>query len=192
MWRVCLPVLLACFLGACGDDPTEPENDSTTAESGTEEAPWSEPAVVEGVGSPDGDGSPVKSAESLLTALRSRIDEGRGHSDPSFDKNVQDVAAVLWASDASVEVRQAAQVHMQVAAIAGEVGRWLSASEGARAEREASNPTDVALFDAFLVAAGKGPEAYRTWCSTDGAKLLEAHAEAAYRRHFPPRSGGKK
>ena len=104
---------------------------------------------------------------------------------------MQDVAAVLWEADAKGVVSPAAQVHVQVAAIAGEVGRWLTASDTARVEREASNPTDLALHDAFLAASKEGPDAYRLWCSNAGANLLEKHAEAAYLRHFPPRGKQK-
>lgn len=185
----CLLGLLACGLAACGDDPVDPAGAGQTPPA--EDAPWSAPAPVEGLGSPDGESSAIRSAESVLAGLRERIADGRGHSDPTFDKDVQDVAAVLWEPTAQGAAAEAAQVHVQVASIAGEVGRWLARSETARVERAASNPTDLALHDAFLEAAGKGPEVYRAWCGDAGAKLLEKHAEAAYLKHFPPRSKGK-
>ena len=172
-------------LPGCGDDPAP--------QPGEPEPGWSDPAADGGVGHPDGgtaDG--VTSAETLLARLRKRVAEGKGHTDPTFERLVGDMASVLWEPDAQGAELEAARVHMQVANIAGEVGRWLAASASARAERSKSHPTDVALFDAFLAATAAGPESYRTWCGEEGARLLKAHADAQYRRHFPQRFGEPK
>jgi len=177
-----LVAAVALLAGCGGQEAPDP-----AAEPADEE--WSAPEPVAGSGSPDGDEA-VRSAGSILADLRTRIAEGRGHADPTFQKNVQDVAAVLWDARADPATLAGAQGHMQIAAIAGEVSRWLAESAGARAEREQSNPTDVAIHDAFLAAAGQGPEAYRAWCADEGARLLAQHREARYRKVFPPRVDG--
>lgn len=173
-------VLCTFAVGGCGEEASEPpaERDPT----------WSDPAVDGDYGSPDGGSADgVTSAETLLERLRRRVAEGTGHADPSFERQVGDVAAVLWSDEAEGPALEAARVHTQVVNIAGEVGRWLATSESARAERTKSHPTDVALYDAFLRAAARGPQAYRAWCAAQGARLLREHADAQYRKHFPPR-----
>ncbi|MDA1196263.1 MAG: hypothetical protein O2894_13930, partial [Planctomycetota bacterium] len=127
------------------------------------------------------------SAAGLLAALRRRVAEGRGLAEAGYEEQVRDVAEVLWPADGSAEIRAPAQVHMQVAAIASEVGGWLAATADARAEYEQTHPTDVGLHDAFLAAAGNGPEAYAAWCAGAGRAQLEAHADARRKRFFGPR-----
>ena len=177
-----LAAAVALLAGCGGQDAPEPATEPTDEE-------WSAPEPIAGSGSPDGDEA-VRSADSILADLRTRIAEGQGHADPTFQKNVQDAASVLWDAQADPATLAGAQQHMQIAAIAGEVSRWLAESEGARAEREKSNPTDVAIHDAFLTAAGQGPEAYRAWCAGEGARLLGEHREARYLKVFPPRVDG--
>jgi hypothetical protein len=175
-WLGVLASVALLVLAGCGDEPASEPGEGPD---------WSDPAGSHAQGSPDGDGT--TSAEVLLAKLRGRVAEGSGHADPSFERDVGDVAAVLWAPDPESGALEAARVHMQVANIAGEVGRWLAASESARAERTKSHPTDVALHDAFLAAAAKGPDVYRAWCAGEGARLLEEHADARYAKLFPPR-----
>lgn len=190
-------LLAAAGLGACGSD-AEPPTPVATDQSGGAEDSWSEPEAVQGEGSPDGDdpgAGAIRDAAALLADLRARVAEGRGHADASFQRSVQDVAAVLWdlsdAKAASVLARTGVQGHMQVLAVAGDVSRWLTESDDARAGYEKSHPTDVAIHDAFLAAAARGPDQYRVWCEEDAHQLLARHREASMRRvmkrEFPDR-----
>ena len=167
-------------LAACGGDDEAPK---PTPEGGGE-ADWSRPTEAAASGSPDGDGAHVRTPDELLEDLRTRVASGRGHSDPSYQRSVENVASVLFdtGADASEEDLLGARSHMQVAAIVGEVGGWLAASKEARAEREKSHPTDVAIHDRFLEVAVGGPDAYAVWCRTDAPELLKAHREATYAR----------
>jgi hypothetical protein len=178
-----LTVLLTLTSGCGGDEPAGDGGASSASGKGGSE--WSEPTEAEG--SPDGSRAPpalVRSPEELLVALRTGVARGQGHADASFQRSVEDVASVLF--DMSAQASEAdlagARAHMQVAAIAGEVSRWLAAEEGARAERQESHPTDVAIHDRFLEVAAGGPEAYAAWCREEAQKLLLDHREATYAR----------
>jgi len=175
-------LVLTGLLAGCGADaPTGPAPDATEAEGA-----WSEPQGTRGSGSPDGNDAAVRDASALLADLRARVAEGLGHADVGFQRSVQDVASVLWdltdQGGAAALIHAGTQGHMQILAIAGDVSRWLAESEGARATYQKSHPTDVAIHDAFLAAAARGPEAYRTWCEEEAHALLGRHSEASRER----------
>lgn len=184
-------LVLACSgLPGCGEDASAP----TGGDSSLSDPQWSEPVAAQGSASKDasagGSQDDVRSADELLADLRSRIAGGRGHADASYQQSVLDVAAVLWdASTAQglLDGAQAMGAHQKVAAISGDVSRWLAAGPSARAQRTGSNPTDLAIHDAFLVASAKGAQAYRLWCGKQALALLEAHREAVYRKLMPDR-----
>ncbi len=195
----CLLVLAFLPLVAgCGEDGPAP---APSAEGGppAAESDWSDPSPgtgatgrpepVEGAGAATGtpDGSAVGSPEALLARLRARVAGGRGMGDADYERDVRDVAEVLWPSDADAAARAGAQVHVQVAAIAAEVSGWLAAGEDARAARAKTNAVDLEVHDAFLAATAGGPDAYRSWCEAAGAALLKKLAEARRARFFPPR-----
>lgn len=184
----------AVVLGACGDDtpPADlPEAGSSSAGGAAGEARpsgWSDPAPGVGdaaSGTPDG--SDAGSPEALLARLRARVAGGRGMADAEYERDVRDVAEVLWPSDGAPAERAGAQVHVQIAAIAAQVSAWLAEGENARAERSKSNPIDVEIHDAFLKASAAGGDTYRQWCEDAGATLLKKLAEARRAAFFPPR-----
>jgi hypothetical protein len=178
----CLLLFAALAAAGCGDDAKKPAPAGTS--SSPPSASWSDTAVPKG--SPDGEAR-VRSPAEVLRSLEERVASGRGLGDPGYEHDVQAVAAVLWDPNAVGADAAAAQVHVQVASIALEVGTWLHAFPGARAEREKSNREDVHLHDAFLKAIHQGPDAYRAWCAGAGAALLRELAAARRRRFFPPR-----
>ncbi len=174
-------LLAALVLAGCGDD----EKSTQPPEKDTQEAPddWSAPeGPQDAVGSPDGDGP--KSAAEVLARLRTRIASGEGNSGPSWQQDVEAVAAVLWGEATDPKDTAAAQVHTEVSNISGEVCRWLAASETARAEREKSHPHDVSIHDAQVKTLAQGPDLYKAWCVGEGAKLLTALKEARYKEMF--------
>lgn len=191
------PTLLRAFLllllavlplatAGCGEDAAPPEDTAPDGAGTPEEGAWSDASAGEqAAGSPDGDGPAT--AEALGARLRERVTSGRGLADPAYERDVRDVAEVLWPSDGTVQERAGAQVHVQLSAIAAQVGGWLAEGETARAERAKSDPVDLEIHDAWLSALAGGPEAYRVWCEEAGAKLLEKLAEARRARFFPPR-----
>ena len=184
-----LVVLGAVGLSGCGDDAGAP---SEGDHSGAPDPEWSRPVAPEGRGSPDGPVDGVRGADDLLADLRTRIDEGRGHADASYQQSVELVAAVLWDAPGvgAPGDLEAVRTHLQTAAISGEVSHWLAASPSARAERSKTNPTDLAIHDAFLAASAKGADAYRAWCGAAGVKLLREHREATYRKLIPEHGSG--
>jgi len=184
-------VLLSGLVGCGEDEPSSPGEAAGSGEASDPEAGWGDHAGGEtAAGSPDGAGGAGSgvddtSREGLLATLRARVAEGRGMADAAYQHEVRDVAEVLWPVDGSPEERAGAQVHMQVAAIAAQVGGWFAAEEAARAERTASDPVDVKIHAAFLKASAAGPDAYRVWCSGEGAVLLKELAAARHARFFP-------
>lgn len=191
---ITLLVLGAGGLSGCGDDAAGP----ATADTGAAGTEWSAPVVADGTDSPDGPRDGVRSADELVADLRSRIASGQGHADASYQQSVEDVAAVLWDTSTFAGLRagiEASSAHQKVAAIAGDVSRWLAATPSARAERSQSHPTDVAIHDAFLASSAQGAQAYRLWCGQEALHLLEQHREAVYRKLMPdtvrqPRADG--
>jgi hypothetical protein len=189
--RVLLTLALALGLAACGDDETTPAvpeaGDAATTLPGDA---WSDPTAERGplgVGSPDGDvaANEDRTRDGLLKTLHARVRDGRGMGDPAYDRDVRDVAEVLWPANGTAAERMGAQVHVQITAIAAQVGSWFAASESARAERTTSDPVDVKIHAAFLKAAAAGPDAYVAWCDGDGAALLKELAAARRERFFP-------
>jgi hypothetical protein len=185
-------LVAALALAACGDDDPAPDADAPGGWSDVApaEGARSEGAAGTAVGSPDGEAAPtpggVKSPEIVLERLRARVASGEGHSDPTFQREAEAVALVLWPEGEDAvggAALQAARRHVEVAVIAGDVARWLTTTV-ARTEREASHPTDVAIHDAFLAAAARGPSAYTTWVEGPAADLLTAHREAVRRKMF--------
>jgi hypothetical protein len=174
-------VLLGAVLAlcACGADEKAP----APGGDGSPGAEWSRPTGVPGEGPPGGDVG-VRSAEDLLADLRARVLSGRGHADAAFQKSFEDVAVVLWDGGTQAEEAEVlgARAHMQVATIAGEVGGWLAASEGARTQLAGSDPTDLEIHDRFVEVSAQGPDAYKAWCQEDAQQLLREHREAVITR----------
>ncbi len=175
---LCLLLALACTPG-CGDEPEQPQ--------GEPDPGWSDPASEEAAegasGSPDGERSALRTAETLLAHLLQRVRAGAGPgTDPRFGQDVEAVAAVLWEPDGADAERRAAQVHMQVATTAGDVGARLAADAKAPVD-----DTEKRMHAAWLAAAAGAPEAYRAWCATEGAALLKAREEALRARLFKKR-----
>lgn len=172
-------LLVTLGLSGCG----EAENEAQAPDSGAS-TDWSDPAAPGdvGTGSPDGDGS--KPAGEVLTRLHTRLASGEGNSGPSFQQDVEAVAAVLWGAATDPKDTAPARVHVEVCNISGEVSRWLAASDEARAERTKSHPHDVGLHDAHVAALGAGADGYKAWCGGAGAKQLTALKEARYQEMF--------
>ena len=179
--RLWAPCLIGLLLLGCGGDQGGGSG-AGTEDAG--EAEWSRPAGGTAAGSPDGAPAAPRSPEALLSDLRERVAAGRGHSDVSYQRSVEDVASVLFdtGAEAPAEDLDGARAHMQVAAIAGEVSVWLRAGADERAAREKSHPTDVAIHDRFLEVSQGGPEAYKAWCAEGAPALLRDHREATYAR----------
>ncbi len=188
--RVLLAIICALGLAACGEEdtasPTPEVEDGTSTLPGGEWSEHADGSETTGSGSPDGV-TPARdrTREGLLKALHARVQEGRGMADPAYDGDVRDVAEVLWPADGTATERAGAQVHVQIAAIAAQVGGWFAESETARAERAKSDPVDVKIHAAFLKAAAAGPDAYLAWCEGAGAALLKELAAARRERFFP-------
>ena len=106
-------------------------------------------------------------------------------ADADYERDVRDVAEVLWPADGTPEQRAGAQVHVQLAAIASQVSGWVAEGDEMRAERMKTNPVDFEIHDAFLDATAAGPDTYRSWCEDVGAGLLKKMAEARRARFFP-------
>ncbi len=162
----------ALSLAGCGaDEAPQPQPDDPA---------WSDPAGERATGSPDGEAGALRTAGSLLQNLRERVRVGRVRGDAGFDQDVESVAAVLWAPDAEGADRSAAQVHMQLAVIAGDVGRALAAEPP-----EDVDATEKKIHAAWTAAASGSAEHYRAWCSQEGAILMKERAEALRARFFP-------
>lgn len=161
----CLLLPLAFALG-CGD-----EEPSLPAET---DPGWSDPAVERATGSPDGERGALRTAETLLGHLLARVEAGAGPgTDPRFGQDVEAVAAVLWAPDGSADERRAAQVHVQLTHIVGDVARALKADPKAPID-----DTERKIHAAWLAAAAGAPDDYRAWCGNEGGALLKAREEA--------------
>lgn len=188
---VLLPVLglLACLPG-CGDEAARPSGSPREGGGAADpSADWSGHAGGDvgdaATGSPDG--ATGSSPGALLARLRARVAGGRGMADPDYERDVRDVAEVLWPADGTPEQRAGAQVHVQLTAVASQVGGWLVEGPEARAARAETNAVDLAIHDAFLAASEAGPASYRRWCEDAGAGLLKKLADARRARFFPPR-----
>ncbi|MDF1702869.1 MAG: hypothetical protein P1V36_17095, partial [Planctomycetota bacterium] len=117
--------LVACgvlaTLAGCGEEPAAPIEappPGTEAEAGwSDHAGGEQPATAEGT--PDGPES--RTPDALLARLHGRVADGRGLGDATYERDVRDVAEVIWPADAPAAERAGAQVHMQLAAVAAEV-----------------------------------------------------------------------
>ncbi|MDJ0520973.1 MAG: hypothetical protein QNJ90_02745 [Planctomycetota bacterium] len=169
-----LLALLVLFSAGCGDDQQpEPQPQPKAEDPG-----WSDPAAQAATGSPDGDTGALRTAAALLGHLRKRVEAGEGPgTDPTFGQDVEAVAAVLWAPDAPEAERRAAHVHVQLANTAGDVAKLLK-----RDAAVALDESERRVHDAWLEAASKAPDAYRTWCAEAGAALLRAREEAVRKK----------
>lgn len=179
-------------LSGCGDDAGEPggavgDQGRAAGERG--------PAAGEpdrATGEPNGEpGSDVPAygrvtTEALLEALATRVADGRGISDVTWTRDVQEVGMALWPDDASGEHLAARRNHTHLTHIAGDMAGRLAGNETARAEWMASDPSSVHVHDAFVAASRAGVEAYRAWVVGGGRTLLRERIEALQRER-PPR-----
>ncbi len=177
IWLLWPALCCALLLGGCGDDES--------SDSGSQAPDWSDPAGKRATGSPDGDGGTARTAASLLEDLLERVRSGQGPQTAGFARAVESVAAVIWDPAPEGADMQAAQMHQQIAVIAGEIAQWLAKSEGAREVHLRRDPTAVGLHDAWIAAASKGVSSYAEWCGGAGATLLRERAQALQERFFP-------
>jgi len=173
---VCL--LVAGLCSGCGDDEKAPAAKPA-------DPAWSPPASPEAEGSPDG--ATARTAEVLLRELLAQVEAGRGPATPTYARAVESVAAVLWDPAAQGDARAAAQVHMQITTIVGDVAQSLAKSPEARAAEERREPLAVRIHDAWVEAAAGGPTRYAVWCANEGAALLRGRAAALQKQFFPPK-----
>ena len=158
LFACCL--LLPLLVPGCGDEEVPlPAADDPG---------WSDPAAERATGSPDGERGVLRTAETVLGHLLERVKAGAGPgTDPRFGQAVEAVAAVLWAPDGSADERRAAQVHVQLTHIVGDVARALKADPQAPID-----DTERKIHAAWLAAAAGAPDDYRTWCGNEGGALL--------------------
>ena len=109
----------------------------------------------------------------MLAALAARVADGRGISDATWTRDVQEVGMALWPDDASAEHLSARRDHTNLTHIAGDMAGRLAGNDAARAEWLASDPLSVRVHDGFVTASGAGSAAYRAWVVGDGRALLE-------------------
>jgi hypothetical protein len=119
----------------------------------------------------------------LLEALAERVASGRGISDDSWTREVQEVGLALWPDQPGegAPLSQAArQTHTHLAHIAGDMAVQLGGPAGAEARRSwgESDPLSVDIHDEFLTAAAGGAGAYRLWVEGSGGDLLRRRVEA--------------
>ena len=111
--------------------------------------------------------------EALLAGLSTRVADGRGISDGTWTRDVQEVGMSLWPDDASATDLAARRDHTNLTHIAGDMAGRLAGDDAARAEWLANDPISVRVHDGFVAASSAGVEAYRTWVVGDGRALLE-------------------
>ena len=162
---VALAALLA-LAGACGEDPSPPPG-GPAEEEASEWPGWTTTAA-------------------LLEALAARVGDGRGISDSSWTRDVQEVGMALWPDDASASDLAARRDHTNLTHIAGDMAGRLAAGEAARAEWLESDPLSVRVHDAFVAASTSGADAYRDWVVGAGRALLEERFRALQGER-PPR-----
>lgn len=109
-------------------------------------------------------------ATDLLARLRQRVVEGTALNDRSGSEDASQLRALLWASGAP---GRGPDLHQMLVVVAGAIARELTSGEGARERVTASDPVSVEIHDAWVAAAAQGPDAYRTWCEGEGARLFE-------------------
>jgi len=155
---------------ACGDPPT-PQGAS----------PVSEPASADEVREPG-----RVTTDELLAALAARVADGRGISDATWTRDVQEVGMALWPDDAFGEHLAARRDHTHLTHIAGDMAGRLAGNEAARTEWMETDPLSVRVHDGFVVASSAGAAAYRAWVVGGGRALLEERF-AALQGERPPR-----
>jgi len=160
----CSVALLAvlALLGGCGEDaPTNP-----APEVGAE------PGRV--------------STDELLAALSTRVTDGRGISDATWTRDVQEAGMALWPDDADPEHLTARRDHTNLTHIAGDMAGRLAGNEEARADWLATDPISVRVHDGFVEASAAGASAYRAWVIGGGRALIEERF-ALLQGDAPPR-----
>jgi hypothetical protein len=106
------------------------------------------------------------------------VTEGGGISDATWTREVEEVGLALWPDTTDADALAARRTHTNLSHIAGDMAKWLTQGQEARADWLARDPTSVTIHDAYATAVGQGVEAYRVWVEGDGRRLLEARLAA--------------
>lgn len=162
--------LVVCIgVGGCGD--SEPPAAPGAAPSAS--APRERPSAD------------LPGARELLARLRSRVTAGTGLGDAAWEADLSYLGRLLWPEVPEWGVQSAAQIHEQLANIAGDVGRDLARKPDDRADWAARDALSLEIHDAWLVATADDPDAYRAWVEAGGGMLaqrLRAERAKLFRR----------
>ncbi len=137
---------LALLLVACGGNDTSLSRETSKSMSGT------------------------KTPAQVLTRLRTVLKDGQGLANANWQEDIEAVVNALWPDAPTSEP---AMLHRRLSMITADTARWLARGNDARIEWELRYPLDVAIHDGYLKATGMGPDAYKAWCTSEGAMLLD-------------------
>jgi hypothetical protein len=109
----------------------------------------------------------------LLARVRTRVEQGTGLGDAAWGTDVGHLALLLWPVGPADSGQVAAINHAQLTNIAGDVGRDLARKPEDRAVWAARDAVSLEIYDAWLAAADRNPDAYRAWVEGGGAILVQ-------------------
>ena len=157
-------VALALAVGGCGESDSAKESPATPPRASA-----NEPGIRD-----------------LLARLRARVVAGTGLGDAEWGQDVAHLGILLWPTQPTDAARLAVNDHVHLTSVAGDVGRDLARSPEDRSRWAQSDAVSIEIHDAWLVAAQREPDDYRTWIEGAGATLAKRLRDERAKL-FPPR-----